>query len=305
MEVFVYNMECTHPVPVKITKKNGRVVKISAPCGKCEACLVKKKQAWVFRLSQHFSHSDSAIFVTLTYEDRNLPRYSVGLDSDGVNSFHRVSDCASTSVIGVSKSDVQKFLKRLRKAVYPFKFQYFLCSEYGPNTGRPHYHMLLFNFPKTFDVWKYINDAWGLGFISISNVTPARISYVAKYCVNPLVSDAVRPKTFMLCSKGIGRAYSDDLRNCEYHRRHMSPVIKKGDKVIPLPRYYREKIFTYEELDEISIDSEFNTRKQYRELCRKFSSMTPEELDNYVRNHESIEADMRRQVRKKAKKGEL
>lgn len=297
-------MECRHPIPVKITKKNGRIVKIAAPCGKCEACLVKKKQAWVFRLSEHFKSCDSAFFVTLTYSDNNVPFYRICSTEPEV-CWSRLAACVPDGIAGVSKYDVQTFIKRLRKAVHPFKIQYFLCSEYGPQTGRPHYHMLLFNFPKAFDVWKYINDAWGLGFISISNVTPARISYVAKYCVNPLVSDVVRPKTFMLCSKGIGRSYSDDLRNCEYHRNRMSPLIKKGEKMIPLPRYYREKIFTYDELDKISIESGYATRKQYRELCRKLSSMTPDEFDNYIRNHETIEADMRRQVRKKAKEGEL
>lgn len=50
--------------------------------------------------------------------------------------------------------DGQDFLKRFRQNLirhYAFqdKFYYFLCSEYGTNTLRPHFHLLLF-FPRGF-----------------------------------------------------------------------------------------------------------------------------------------------------------
>lgn len=48
--------------------------------------------------------------------------------------------------------DVQNFFKRLRQNLnrnynYEESFSYFSCSEYGPTTGRPHYHLLIF-FPR-------------------------------------------------------------------------------------------------------------------------------------------------------------
>lgn len=50
------------------------------------------------------------------------------------------------------KKDVQDFVKRLRTSLsrerslfgYDLSFSYFICSEYGPKTFRPHYHGLLF-----------------------------------------------------------------------------------------------------------------------------------------------------------------
>ena len=50
------------------------------------------------------------------------------------------------------KKDVQDFIKRLRSALqrdprftcFDTRFEYFLCSEYGPKTFRPHYHGILF-----------------------------------------------------------------------------------------------------------------------------------------------------------------
>lgn len=50
------------------------------------------------------------------------------------------------------KKDVQDFIKRLRVtlqrdprfACFDTRFEYFVCSEYGPKTFRPHYHGILF-----------------------------------------------------------------------------------------------------------------------------------------------------------------
>lgn len=301
-------MKCLHPIPVSGIKKNGKFYKVLAPCGKCEFCLSKKRSQWVFRLSEHFSHCDSAVFVTLTYQDDFIP-YFHNNGSDKYPSFCRVRfspdyiDFRSV-VAGVSKRDVQLFLKKLRKRLYPFKFSYFCCSEYGPTTGRPHYHLILFDVPKFVDIYEYIDTCWDKGFISISDVNPARINYVCKYCINPLSSDLVRPKTFMLCSKGLGRSYSDDIANVAYHRNFSRPFIQKGDKIIPLPRYLKEKIFSYDELDKISEDYYFQT---IRDNCReyvKIRKMSERERDNFFNNSYSSIDDLRIKIRKSIK-GEI
>lgn len=114
-------MKCSHPIPVKNQKLNGRIAKLFAPCGKCETCLVKKKQQWMF--TEHFNHPCSALFVTLTYSDSNFIRYRSVRDtqlSHYGNSrdscrFLRVFDDSHYNCFGVAKADVQKFLKQLRK----------------------------------------------------------------------------------------------------------------------------------------------------------------------------------------------
>lgn len=35
-------------------------------------------------------------------------------------------------------------MKRLRKYLEPVKVRFFACGEYGDNTYRPHYHLILF-----------------------------------------------------------------------------------------------------------------------------------------------------------------
>ena len=73
---------------------------IELPCGKCLKCKTKTQFQWLFRLQQELQDSYSAYFVTLTYNERNLPR----------SEEHHVPTLDYT--------DVQKFIKRLRKRIY-------------------------------------------------------------------------------------------------------------------------------------------------------------------------------------------
>lgn len=113
------------------------------PCGKCILCKSKKVQDWQCRaLCESETSTTKPLWIGLSYNDRWLPEN------------------------GVVKADAQKFLKRLRirldRAGYDHELRYFLCSEYGDNDGRAHYHLLLFNFPDMDDQKKYllIRDAW-------------------------------------------------------------------------------------------------------------------------------------------------
>lgn len=69
------------------------------------------------------------------------------------------------------RKDVQDFIKRLRIALYrdsslvgrDISFTYFICSEYGPGTFRPHYHGLLFfhdSYTASVCHSHYVNDCW-------------------------------------------------------------------------------------------------------------------------------------------------
>ena len=75
------------------------------------------------------------------------------------NSFPKLQNYETSNItIGYCcKSDIQKFFKRLRRRVEYDRynlisdvkkenrsFRYFITSEYGPNTFRPHYHGLMF-----------------------------------------------------------------------------------------------------------------------------------------------------------------
>ena len=85
--------------------------------------------------------------------------------------------------------DIQKFLKRLRKA-YRGKLRYFVAGEYGEQTARPHYHMILYGWEPTdlknlykihhngYYTSKWLTNLWGMGQIQIAQAVPVTI-----YCL--------------------------------------------------------------------------------------------------------------------------
>jgi len=257
---------------------------IYVPCGKCEACLNKRKTDWFVRLKKEHEMCDSAYFITLTYDEDKVPR-----DFVNVGGF-------ITSIESVSKKDCQNFLKRLRYDIRPFKVRYFLISEYGPQTLRPHYHMILFDFPNALKdkIGEYIEKSWGNGFVSISPVTDARISYVVSYCLDNSKIPEYLPKNFMLCSRkpGIGSVLFDDFRLCDYityNDKHPVPVQSDGEtKMFPCPRYYRDKLFDQSVKDKTTLQGiEYNSKriKQLKEdqrcwLMSKGIPVTPSSLMN-------------------------
>ena len=93
---------------------------ILVPCGKCEGCLASRRWDWCLRLQIEHKFSRSATFITLTYNNQNLP-------SDNKP----------------RKDHIQNFLKRLRNVSRDFgvefdsPLRYFIASEHGDRTGRP------------------------------------------------------------------------------------------------------------------------------------------------------------------------
>lgn len=168
-------MACISPLSLK--QKDKRVV---VPCGKCNFCLQAKRSEWTFRLKQELKVCSSAFFLTFTYSDDNLP-----LRGD---------------VATLVKSDVQKFMKRLRKVCPGVTLRYYFVGEYGTNTERPHYHSIMFNLPpgREHDLEKI----WNLGGVFVAPCNGATIHYTTKYHLNRHVDwDKVNPgreKPFLL-----------------------------------------------------------------------------------------------------------
>lgn len=209
------------------------------PCGKCPACKMKRVNAWVFRLEQEERRHKSALFVTLTYDDKNIPISKKGF-------------------MTLSKNDWQCFIKRLRYVTGDNRGErrvmYYACGEYGPKTVRPHYHAII------FDVFEdQVFKAWGLGGIKCLPVNANTMAYCCKYiCKDSKIGkyswdDREKERAFM--SKNIGLNYItgpngllQESKNFWYHRDHMeSVVVREGGYKSAMPRYYRDRVFTMEE----------------------------------------------------------
>lgn len=201
------------------------------PCGKCLVCLQSKRNDWAFRLSQeHKASKHGALFVTLTYNDKNIPDYG-----------------------SLQKRDLQLFFKRLRNKSQD-KIRYYAVGEYGSKSLRPHYHAIIFNTNEAD-----IRKTWELGHVHIGTVTTASVAYVLKYIVQPEVApqkkiyDAYteewkeayqKPFAVMSRAYGIGAAYLTD-EMVSWHRSGGKnyALVPGTNTKIRLPRYYKECIW--------------------------------------------------------------
>lgn len=208
----------------------------SIPCSNCPVCKKRRANAWAFRLMQEEKRSISASFLTFTY----APEHLTGTDN---------------GLLNLSKEDMQNFMKRLRIAhgnmTTPIK--YYVCGEYGGETDRPHYHMLLYNA----DIRK-IQPAWDRGDIYYGDASGASTAYTLKYISKPgripMFEGDDRQPEFSLMSKGLGSGYltpqmvawhKDNLEN----RLYLNLL---DGKKIAMPRYYKDKIYNDQERKKIS-----------------------------------------------------
>lgn len=158
------------------------------PCGRCYQCRNQAVDDWTVRCFAEYKESLFTFFYTLTFNNVHLPHYDV-------------LPCFSKTVI-------QLFLKRLRKSLTKYddriKLRYFIASELGEHTHRPHYHALFYIKlrPKKDDESKeyynrpfhltsrkfrdFVNESWKNGFVRAGDNlglvhSAAGIKYVIKY----------------------------------------------------------------------------------------------------------------------------
>lgn len=179
-------MLCKYPVPVKDSSQ-------LRPCGQCFTCTVNKRRVWSHRIVlESMAHSSNA-FLTLTYDDDNLP---------GEYFHHKTGEVFAP--FSVSKYHHQDFMKRLG---YYFGNcpRFYMCGEYGEKSQRPHYHYALFGFPRCHGGAKYVGrkfipcecstclklkKTWGKGNIFLGTLTPDSASYVCGYINKKLTNSS-------------------------------------------------------------------------------------------------------------------
>lgn len=208
---------------------------VTLPCGGCIGCRLDKARDWANRIMHEKQFHQLSTFVTLTYEDAQLPKNG-----------------------SLDLRHTQLFLKRLRKFhsqnnQNPIRF--FLCGEYGETTFRPHYHAILFGVDFS-DKRKHsengqghilyrsnkLNELWGHGHCLTGQVTNQSAEYVARYCMKKVNGKMAeehyqgRKPEFITMSRrpGLGanfyEKYKDNLLARDF-------VTSKG-KQAPVPKYY-------------------------------------------------------------------
>lgn len=139
---------------------------------------------------------------------------------------------------------VTLWLKRLRK-ISKNKLKYYYVGEYGTTKNRPHYHMIIFNA----DI-EDIEKTWEHGSVDYGTVTGASIGYTLKYMIKdgriPMHKNDDRLPEFARMSKGLGINYLTTETmywHADKHNLLTRLHCTIDGKKIPMPRYYKEKIF--------------------------------------------------------------
>lgn len=311
------------------------------PCGKCYACLKKRSNDWVCRLNEEHKHAVVSYFVTLTYDDFNVPHVEpyeyTAINVDGTEDKCLAKPTILSPYIEiVSKRDIQLWLKRFRKLIAKqgIKLRYFISSEYGPQTFRPHYHCIMF-FDKMVshkDFHQYVLDTWlnndnaPIGNIQTSTVTHGRMCYCAKYTTGitdlPEHLQVKEYKPFMLCSRmpGIGHQYLDDVCNRDYHastldmtyKVHIHPTAEVGNEnelkrgkskclEYGLPTYYKYKLFDKFERHLINMWTKDTKEELLHKRYKNYYEQSGEKLDDHPKYYTVLIDDQIRQFRKKSK----
>lgn len=146
-------------------------------CGQCVSCRINRRRLWASRLLlESYKHGDSA-FITLTYDEEHLP-----------------------NDLSLRPADVQAWLKRIRKAVEPLRLRFYLVGEYGEETQRPHYHVILFGFrtclrsrtehrlPVCCSQCSLVKTTWTFGGVDLGTVTTDSIQYVCGYILKKMTA---------------------------------------------------------------------------------------------------------------------
>lgn len=129
---------------VKLRQRNASGLKYSyVPCGKCADCRKKMAAAWSFRMNSEFHYLKSQgwniAFCTLTYSEDNLPYIPEKCFKSG----YKPIPCFSRSQVRSWIDNIRHYCKRHYRLVNGDNIRYFIASEYGSESHRPHYHAIL------------------------------------------------------------------------------------------------------------------------------------------------------------------
>lgn len=196
-------------------------------CGQCLHCRINRARIIKNRiLLEATCHPKNAV-ATLTYDEETVSEKKE-----------------------LVPADLTGFVKRLRNYVIPEKIRYYGVGEYGAESLRPHYHVVLFNFdPARKDL---VDKAWQeKGFTSIDEVDSASADYVSGYVIKGCTDTDPRNiglhPEFMRCSTGkkapggLGavavQRYGKKIVDAKYLDKEDFTKIKYNGKKMPLGRY--------------------------------------------------------------------
>lgn len=262
------------------------------PCGRCMTCMNKYSQNWALRLSHEAQLHKESCFITLTYNEKHLPKDAT-----------------------LAPKDLRRFINKLRKHIkrkenIDIKIRFFACGEYGDKSnkdltpyGRPNYHIAVFGwFPKDLRYFRntikqtplylssIIEKIWGNGYVSVGmDMTSKALIYLTKYMTKLQKYNKRNYPPFVRMSNrpGIGAGwlaeYIIDGRKIVYTKFkrdvYTTDLIYDNGYTKKPPKYY-DRI-----AEKLGVDVEAIKQKRqdyYRGQVPKVP--TPEKTEQYIRS---------------------
>lgn len=252
---------------------------IEIPCGHCLECRLEYSRQWADRCILEAQQYEDNCFITLTYDDLNIPV---------VDDVHPETG-EITKFKTLVKKDLQDFMKRLRSRLddKDIKIRFFAAGEYGDESMRPHYHAIIFGWSPIKEINEktgkqdchllkmsnlgyayyhsdFLKEVWPFGNNLVTECSWETCAYVSRYVVKKYKNEKYFSektniqKEFVTMSRrpGIGLKWlqSHDVCYATFQNNYVSTP--NGSRKISHNRYfdsYLEKEFPeiYEKTKEV------------------------------------------------------
>lgn len=216
-------------------------------CGQCIPCRINLRRTWTHRIMLEASLHQSNGFLTLTYDEQNIP--------------------AGNSL---DPKHCQHWLKRFRAAGRGRQVRYYLVGEYGDESQRPHYHAALFGFGCLGKIQRIetgircycehcelVRSTWGYGNIDLDELNDTTAAYIGGYVLKKMTSkddprlkgrhpefsrSSRRPGLARDAVPVIAEALKSEYGHLAFQHGDVPPALYHGTSKAPLGRYLKTKL---------------------------------------------------------------
>lgn len=250
-------------------------ISVYSKCGHCSQCMNEKSNNWVIRNYYESLTATKACFITLTYAEN--PKILI-------------------------KKHLQDFLKRLRRHIEYHKInnndklRFFGNGEYGTLRGRPHFHIIVYNWEDYKENLKFggfnkkgnpyffsktINETWKFGRTTYQFFEQHEIPYIALYeCAKE------EEKRDYIITKENTKKWLAELKEKNQNLVHRKILIKELETALKKQEKDKERYLTFKEFNTWSIALGFEN--WYNEYSKEIERNGKADFKVYIEDKEFL-----------------
>lgn len=248
------------PIPLIYNKEQDRIIKdlrvlqVPTKCGKCIECMKQKAREWSVRMQEDIKDYKHAVMVTLTFSTPTIIELAKEINPK-LKGYDRDN--------AIAKLAIKRWLERWRKETGK-SVRHFLVTELGhEGTENIHLHGFIYTKDRTLikKTWNYKKNGYEYGGFTYpkeedKNYVGAKaINYTVKY-IHKQDADHKYYKPIILCTTkpaiGAGYLKRHNAQINKYNGKNTKEeYITETGKKISMPTYYRNKLYSEEERQEL------------------------------------------------------